>query len=193
VATIAWVPSYLEFMVELQHVRPAIWRRFLIRPDATFSQLHAAIQAACGWKNTHLHCFYAKAIGPNPIAGVPDENYPGMPDAKRVPLDTYFGPHRRCLYLYDFGDGWEHEVSLEATQELPEVFERRLLDGKRAFPPEDCGGISGYEECVALIRNGKPTDSVQRADLKWIGRWDPERFDRDKVARQFDRPKARGA
>jgi len=185
------LPTYLDLTVQLQHARPLIWRRFLIRPDATFADLHEAIQCACGWKNYHLYCFYAKAIGPNPIAGVPDEDYPGMPDAECVPIRTHFGPSRRCLYLYDFGDGWEHEVRLEGAQELPEIFERKLLDGERAFPPEDCGGISGYEECVALTRAEKLTKAEQRALLMRIGRWDPERFERDKVARLFDRPKAR--
>ncbi len=184
------VPTYLQFKVELQHARPAIWRRFLIRPDATFAGLHEAIQVACGWKNSHLYCFYAKAIGPNPLAGVPDEDYPGMPDAERVPLDTHFGPHRRCLYLYDFGDGWEHEVSLEGGQELFEVFERKIVGGARAFPLEDCGGVGGYEECVALIEKGKPTSADERAQRRWLGRWEPERFELEKVARQFDRPKA---
>ena len=187
------VPTYLQFRVELQHARPPIWRRFLIRPDASFAELHDAIQTACGWKHYHLYCFYATAIGPNPIAGVPDEDYPGMPDAERVPIRTHFGPSRRCLYLYDYGDGWEHEVRLEGAQDLPEIFERKLLDGARSFPPEDCGGISGYEECIALIRKGKGTKAEQRELLKRIGRWHPERFERDKVARQFDLPKARKA
>ena len=93
--TIALVPAYLQFRVDLQHVQPAIWRRFLIRPEATFAGLHEAIQVACGWKSSHLFCFYPKAVGPNPIAGVPDEDYPGMPDAEHVPLDAYFGPSRR--------------------------------------------------------------------------------------------------
>ncbi len=185
------MPAYLQFRVELQRALPAIWRRFLIQPDASFADLHDAIQAACGWKNRHLYSFHAKALGPNPIAGVADEDDPGTPDAQRVLLNTHFGPYRRCLYLYDFGDGWEHEVSLEGAPELPEVFERKLLGGERAFPPEDCGGISGYEECVALIRKGNPTNASERALKKWIGRWDPERVEIEKAARQFDRLKAR--
>jgi Plasmid pRiA4b ORF-3-like protein len=187
------VPAYLQFRIELHDVQPAIWRRFLIRPDATFAELHDAIQAACGWKNSHLYCFYPKAVGPKPLAGVPDEDYPGMPEAERVRLDTHFGSNRRCLYLYDFGDGWEHEVSLEETSELPAVFERKLIDGARAFPPEDCGGVSGYEDCAALIAKGKPTSPDERAYRKWLGRWEPERFELEKVARQFDRPRARKA
>jgi hypothetical protein len=185
------VPTYLQFRVALKGVHPAIWRGLLVRPDATFAELHDAIQAACGWKQSHLYCFYARALGPSPIAGVPDEDYPGMPDAERVLLDAHFSANRRCLYLYDFGDGWEHEVSLEATQELPDVFVRKLVDGARAFPLEDCGGISGYEECVAQIRSGKPTNAHERAQRKWLGRWDPEGFEFERVARLFDRPKAR--
>jgi len=71
-ATIAVLPAYLQLRVELQHVRPAIWRRFLIRPDANFAELHDAIQTACGWEYRHLYSFHAKTLGPNPIAGVPD-------------------------------------------------------------------------------------------------------------------------
>lgn len=192
-ATIACVPTYLELKVELQHVQPSIWRRFLIRPDATFAELHDAIQTACGWDCSHLYAFHAESIYEDAIAGVPDEDDPRTPDAEQVRIEEHFGPNRRCIYLYDFGDGWEHEVILEEAQDLPAVFERKLLDGARAFPPDDCGGISGYEECLALIRRRPPFRAGRHALPKWIGDWEPERFDLASVARKFDRPKARKA
>lgn len=187
------MPTYLQLKVQLRHVRPAIWRRFLIRPDATFAELHEAIQITCGWENDHLYCFFMAKPWRDPIAGVPDGEDPATPDSRRVVLDKYFGSRgrSRCLYVYDFGDEWRHDVILEEKVTLPEEFVCRLVDGKRAFPPEDCGGLGGYEDCLEVFRGPKPTDSDQLERLEWMGDWDPERFDQEKVARRFDSPRQR--
>lgn len=168
------MPAYLSFRVELLGVRPPIWRTFLMEKSANFENLHNAIQDACGWQNCHLYKFMESKRGPA-IAGIAeefDEIEEPDPDATRVKVASYFTqPGLSCLYQYDFGDNWTHEVTLTEVVTVGDRFARRLLDGKRAFPPEDCGGIDGYEECVA-IRIGKPVGirgEELRERIEWIG------------------------
>lgn len=184
------MPAYLDFEVSLREVQPKVWRRFLIQSTGTFMDLHEAIQDACGWFNYHLFAFRTKG---RTIAGLPDED--GFsdpdPDATRIKLSSFFGPGRseRCLYEYDFGDSWEHDVVLKGTTDLKERFERRLTDGGRAFPPEDCGGLTGYENCVRVAEGleEEATLGEDRALRKWLGDWTPEAFNLPAVKREFDR------
>lgn len=182
--------QYYRIEVRLLDAKPAPWRRFLLKKSATFENLHHAIQDACGWGNCHLYAFHEAMNGPV-IAGIPDDTFGRPdPDAAKVKLAKVFsedGPNR-CFYQYDFGDGWWHAIRLVETVSLPERFERRLEAGERAFPPEDCGGIPGYENCIAVALD-KPTDEIDEPeDLReWLGDWHPERFDLTAERRGFDR------
>jgi hypothetical protein len=180
------MPKYFEFEVSLSDVVPRIWRRFLIREDATFMDLHETIQDACGWSSCHLFVFHTP--DEEPIAGIPDDGYADGPDpdAMEIKLSSYFGPGRRtqCFYVYDFGDAWEHEVKLLDVRELPEDFERRFVDGARAFPKEDCGGLPGYKDCVRVATTGKDRDGL----LEWLSGWHPEKFDPARLRRDLAEP-----
>jgi hypothetical protein len=190
------MPKYFEFEVALQDISPRIWRRFLLRSAATFKELHDAIQAAGPWENSHLWDFSEPGRGGRVIAGpLDDESGRPIPDAKRIKLASYFEePDDTCLYRYDFGDDWEHEVRLERIVELPDSFRRRLLAGERAFPPEDCGGVPGYYECLAALGAPMPVgagdDLPDPEDLEdrrdWLGDWTPE-FDLEAARKRFDR------
>ena len=178
------MPEYFEFEVSLCDIRPRIWRRFLIHRGATFMDLHEAIQEACGWGNCHLFVF--RSPGRESIAGIPDNEFGEPdPDAQKVSLSSFFIEEgwKQCVYEYDFGDSWEHKVVLRRTVELPEKFERRLLDGRRAFPCEDCGGITGYQECVSIANGGKDPEELR----EWMGDWHPEEFDLEEAKLDFDR------
>lgn len=177
------MPSYYEFEVSLQGVEPRIWRRFRLADAASFLDLHDAVQRACGWDDSHLFAF--RGPGGRDLAGIPTEDSWGTPtpDARAVPLASFFGVARRCEYEYDFGDTWLHDVRCEQSVKLPQRFHRRLLDGARAFPPEDCGGLPGYEDCLRVASGGDDPDGLG----DWLGDWDPERFDLDRVRSGFDR------
>jgi hypothetical protein len=190
--------EYLEFEVALRDLKPRIWRRFLLKAKgATFWQLHQAIQDACGWQNCHLFEFREPGNGPRQrrIAGLPIDEDPmghgeAVPPAKSVKLASYFDEksHSECLYVYDFGDDWCHDVRLVGIQSLDETFRRRLLGGARAFPPEDCGGVPGYERCVQVVEEGKDPHEEDVLELmEWMGNWDPERFDLKALKRRFDK------
>jgi hypothetical protein len=181
--------AFFSFKVRLLDVEPPIWRRFLIRKTATFMDLHEAIQDACRWGNYHLFAFHETENGPV-IAGIPDDSY-GVPDpdATEVKLSSYFrkGGPTACYYQYDFGDDWWHEVVLEKTVNRQDGFSRQLVDGARAFPPEDCGGTPGYEDCVAVRRGEKPEYQDRDELLEWHEDWSPEEFDLAAAKATFDR------
>jgi hypothetical protein len=187
------MPKYYEFEVSLQELQPRIWRRFLLRTTATFAQLHQAIQQSFGWQESHLWEFRLPTHQGRPIAGLPggDEDERPTPDAKTVKLSTYFTGNRVvewCEYLYDFGDAWTHDVKLIAVRSDKEAFKRRLLDGERAAPPEDCGGTPGYERMVHFVQTGEDTyDDDPDGLAAWLDGWRPDAFDLARAKAEFDR------
>ncbi len=176
------VSRYYDLTVTLDDVSPPVWRRFLLAADATFADLHRAIQDACGWQNYHLFEFPSAAGGR--IAGLPDQDWDdqAVPDASTVALSSALDEQGVCRYVYDFGDHWQHTVRCEGVVESDQRFHRRLLDGARAFPPEDCGGVPGYERSVEVARGGEDCHGLR----EWLGGWDPERFDLEAARWAFD-------
>lgn len=186
------MPTRLSFRVDLLDVKPPIWRSFDFIGSPSFEDLHRAIQDACGWSDGHLYMFMDREhefvlcefVG----EGEPCE----APEAAKVRVSKHLTqPGDELLYLYDFGDGWEHRVRLVGKTTTTEKHERRLTGGARAFPPEDCGGIPGYEDCVA-IRAGKTADLDMDPDevaerTEWLGDWEPDEFDLAERKKYFDR------
>lgn len=178
--------NYLDIEVSLDQISPRVWRRFLLRDRATFLDLHHAIQDACGWQRAHLFAFRDADGGV--VAGMPDDFGfgPPHPDAGKVRAGDYLKRRWSVAYEYDFGDSWEHTVELKEVVTEAAKFTRRLLDGARAFPPEDCGGVPGYEDVVAVASGGQATYH-HTAELRaaYAG-WDPDFFHLPAVRRQFD-------
>jgi hypothetical protein len=111
-------------------------------------------------------------------------------DEEEIPLSTIvkMGRKTRFTYEYDFGDSWQHEVVLEKTLEPePKIKYPRCIEGERACPPEDCGGIWGYAEFVEAIRD--PQHENHEEMLEWGGgEFDPEGFDLNVVNRELRSP-----
>ncbi len=118
-----------------------------------------------------------------------------MPEADDIEIGHYFSAkNKRCFYVYDFGDNWQHVVDLKEIVEETGKFTRRLLGGARACPPEDCGGTMGYEECVEAASMSK--EAVKKLDmgtreeiesrLEWLDGWQPETFDLEDFRMRFD-------
>lgn len=193
---------YYELEVTLVGARPPVWRRFQLPSTATFFDLHWAIQIACGWEEAHLFRFedgdgrrfatdperegFATGFGLGPGAGLGGRD--AGPGAERLRLGAYFSAHDRCLYVYDFGDNWRHEVVLRRRVTPAEPFHRRLTGGERAFPPEDCGGMPGYRACVEAVTGGDGGDGEALEERReWLRDWDPEAFDLEEARARFDR------
>ncbi|HEX3841766.1 MAG TPA: plasmid pRiA4b ORF-3 family protein [Acidimicrobiales bacterium] len=167
--------SAIGLRLSLTKHEPEIWRRLLVPGDIKLSRLHAVLQAAMGWQDHHLHGFE--------IAGqrfeLPDEDGDGDEDAideDSVTLSELVEAGSRFQYEYDFGDGWDHEVVVETVEEVPQVLKQAIcLDGERACPPEDSGGVGGYAEFLRAI--GDPDHPEHRDSLAWVGgTFDPEAF-----------------
>lgn len=191
------MPTAYTFEVSLLEVKPRLWRRFLLHEPATFAELHDAIQVACEWTNSHLYRFHTKRKHGEIIAGVPmNDGFDDEldPDSEKVRVRSYFehGVGASCFYEYDFGDCWWHEVKLVEMGELPPRKRRVLVAGEGTFPPEDCGGLYGYEVCIAAATGtgwkkeyGPASERKER--LEWLGGWTPTSFDFAQTKKSFDR------
>ncbi len=179
-----------EFEVSLRGIKPRIWRRFLLVDDGKFGDLQRAIKDSFGWSGGHLWEFRASPrgrvlagwLGPDPFDPMDEP-----PDADDVDLAGYFVNFRQCLYEYDFGDGWLHEVKRNRRVSLEERCCRRLLAGRRACPPEDCGGAAGYHRMASIVETGVDPWGEDVEELRqWLGGWDPAAFDLAERKRSFD-------
>lgn len=199
------MPKYFDVDVSLIEIEPRIWRSFLLDGEATFKDLHEAIQDAFGWERKHLYEFRhfdesnprvrrpIRRIARCEQAEVLDDDI--VPFAEDLQLDSFFARKEdRCLYLYDFGDYWRHLVNLRAVVESNERFRRRLLDGAMACPPEDGGGAIGYQECCAAVNMSdadiSKLDAGAREEIEWriewLDGWQPETFDFNVVRKRFE-------
>jgi hypothetical protein len=164
-----------QLKVTLLGIEPPIWRRILVSADSTLGQLHDVLQIVMGWTNSHLHEF---RVGDDLVFGLPDPDreYPAGNEL-RTTLRQVAKQGSVILYLYDFGDSWEHEITVEqitpgdAGAAVP-----TCVDGQRRAPPEDCGGVSGYAHLLEVLTD--PDDDEHADMVKWVGgSFDPERFD----------------
>ena len=168
-----------ELKLEMLEVEPLIWRRLLVPGSITLAQLHEVIQTAMGWTNSHLHEFI---VGEHSYSD-PEFEIDEARSEYRYRLATLAPRVRNTItYLYDFGDGWEHQIRVEGIIEDDTRYPGRpvCLAGARNCPPEDCGGPWGYENFLKAIGNKKHKEHKEL--LEWVGgSFDPEHFDRDEV------------
>ncbi|MCY3022419.1 MAG: plasmid pRiA4b ORF-3 family protein [Planctomycetota bacterium] len=165
-----------QLKVTLRGAKPPIWRRLQVPSDIPLSELHVVLLIAMGWDGGHLHQFIKEQVYYGPVD--PDLGMDDMEDEKGVVLRDLL-PHAKSklIYEYDFGDSWEHEVLVEKVL-APETNTRYpvCLDGARACPPEDCGGVWGYAELLKIMKDPKHEEYAER--LEWLGEeLDPEAFD----------------
>ncbi len=163
-----------QLHVSLQHAKPPVWRRVATK-DCTLARLHEAIQLTMGWEFSHLFAFevggdrYTKAFDdPCEMDGQPANQ-------KRLRQLCQEGV-KQFAYVYDFGDGWQHTIKLEkvlspdARMKYP-----RCIAGSGACPPEDCGGVWGYQRLLEILKD--PEDPEYDEMRQWVGgRFDPTRF-----------------
>lgn len=180
-------PALLTLTIELRGPKPRIWRRLTLPGDLTLDVVHTLFQAAMGWTDSHLHRFEpgtGQAYGqPYFVTEFDEEEGEEGTREDGVRLDQVLRvPGDRLTYLYDFGDGWEHRVTLESVDPLtPANREPACLRGARACPPEDVGGIHGHQEIAAWLRAGAPAEEVPEPfeDAEHAHGWLPEAYDPD--------------
>ena len=160
----------LHFKIELVHSPVPIWRRFQVREDYRMDRFHQVIQIVMGWANAHLHEFRIK----DKILTMTNPDWDVSENEEEVSsfFLNYFNlkPGDKFIYLYDFGDGWEHLITVE------KITDHHLLipiceEGQNHCPPEDCGGIPGYSQLLEILKDPKHGEYYQ-----WVS-WLPDNFD----------------
>ena len=164
----------VDCTLELCNVEPRVWRRLLVPGSVRLDKLHRMFQAAMGWQDSHLHAF---EIGGDSY-GMQFDDYPdGELQEKDFTVVTAIGANERFIYEYDFGDSWDHEISVHRVWRMPKGLKFAVcLDGANACPPEDVGGPWGYQHLLAVLAD--PTHEEHAHLSSWIGRpIDPHEFD----------------
>lgn len=182
-------PSHCILLVELLDIKPTIWRRVHVDGRIRLDALHHILQTAMGWSDAHLHEFEIRGKH----YGTPDPEYADleMLDEKKIRLNQLLDVGDICIYLYDFGDSWQHRITVESIEDLDDVDANVgnawIENGEGACPPEDVGGTGGYQEMLNALENAPyGEDAIQFRE--WAGLdFDPGRFDRLAANAAIDR------
>ncbi len=187
-------PLY-QLKIMLKWSRPPIWRRVVVRADLKLDRLHNVIQIAMGWSNSHLHQFIVGSRSARTFYGTPDPEFEVMGAAmlneKRYTVaELAPAAKKKFIYEYDFGDGWEHEVVAEKILPPAPAFRNPVcLAGANACPPEDCGGLGGYDNLLAILADPKHPEHAEMTE--WIGgKFDAAEFRLEDVNAVLKRLKA---
>lgn len=152
-----------QLRIDLEYAKPPIWRRILVASTTTLSELHAIIQLAMPWHNSHLHGFYVEGTMYSDFDGLDAE------DASKITLvDVFAKGVKKFYYEYDFGDSWNHVIKLEKT--LPPDTDMRypqLIAGRQLCPLEDSGGLWGYYEMLEITEDPSHPDHDEVKE--WLG------------------------
>jgi hypothetical protein len=170
-----------QVKVSLRGARPPIWRRLRLPAAATLGDVHDVIQAAFGWTDSHLHAFEVGGRRySHPDFGLSDLEDRFADEAKARLCDVVPASGGRLRYTYDFGDGWEHELVVEEILPSDGVPHAVCVAGRRAGPPEDCGGVWGYADLLDILADPGHPEHAERHD--WLGyEHDPAAFDKDAI------------
>jgi hypothetical protein len=162
--------------IELLHTDPLIWRQVEVPTSVTLKVLHDIIQVVMGWFDYHLWEF---TIGKQTYGLPMDYDWGTEPRmaAAKVRLRDVLKPRKTLIdYTYDFGDCWEHRLTVtDVRAGRPGVSYPRYTGGERNGPPEDCGGIPGFHELLEAIAD--PAHPSHAHLKEWVGDYDPATFD----------------
>jgi hypothetical protein len=173
--------SIYQLKITLKDITPPIWRRVQVASNTPLGKLHEIVQQAMGWTNSHLHAFLIAGDRYGP----PDSDGESKDiDYRKIKLEDIAAEGSRFSYEYDFGDDWGHELVVEKVlAPEPGVKYPICLAGKRACPPEDCGGPWGYAQLLEILADPKHEEHEERKE--WLGDdFMPERFDLSLVDKQ---------
>lgn len=162
----------LQLKIELTGTSPLVWRRLLVPGHGRLATLHDYFQVAMGWTDSHLHAFEVDGMR----YGMDDADSEEDLDESDFSIDQAIGAAKRFRYEYDFGDSWVHDVVVEERTAERGLKHAVCLDGANACPPEDVGGVHGFDRFKQAIAD--PANEDHDEYLSWIGApYDPTAFD----------------
>jgi hypothetical protein len=172
-------PQIYQIKVTHIDIDPPIWRRLLISGDTNLGLLHGILQISMGWQNSHLHQFMVgRTFYADPEAELDD----AVNEFNTLVCDIAPAEKNKFMYVYDFGDSWEHVIQVEKilTEHKDFTPPAVCIDGSRACPPEDCGSIPGYYDLCEIMQD--PDHERYDEMLEWLGdEYDPEQFDAGEI------------
>ncbi len=177
-------PDIYQLKVELQGAKPPIWRRILVPGNITLEKLHSIIQICMGWNDLHLHQFLIDRTCYS-LPGEDDFWQTSRPknEAKYTLQDLKKKIQPQFQYIYDFGDDWIHQITVEKV--LPPAEGKSspvLVTGRRACPPEDIGGIYGYMHLLEVLSDPEDQEYEQMTDWLDMDFFDPAQFGKEDIA-----------
>jgi hypothetical protein len=200
--------AIVRLRITLRDVKPTAWRRLEVSLTATLADLHAAIQAAMGWEDVHLHCFRIFGRRYDSEHGLLSE------DVRLADLRPRAG--ERFSYVYNHSAPWEHELRVEAIGPgRPGRHYPRCIAGQQICPPEWCAGPEAYDElktelfglsysedlqlmaefgrAVLAARNGTVRDALNAVDVDQLKHALRRHERREELVGPFDRQRANAA
>lgn len=181
----------LTLKISLSGISPPIWRRIIVTDDIFLEDLHLMIQAAMGWLNYHLHEFEINGTRFAPPDPEDDSfGYESVDSTSKRLRDVFLLDGTKFHYTYDFGDNWEHIITVEKIEPArPDIEYPICIKGKRNAPPEDCGGTPGYYNLLEILADPLNQEYSEMKD--WVGEdYDPEFFsveDCNKQIKYYDK------
>ena len=165
--------SIYQIKISLLGTEPEVWRRLEVTSNMSLNSLAFAINMSMGLECYHLHLF---EIGNREYGDVEHDDYCEWYNDRNYNVSDAFKKNNTFRYIYDFGDGWQHEIIFEKEiQAIKNERYPKCLDGANACPPEDCGGIGAFAEYKEAIKDSKHPRHQEFLD--WNGPYDPTYFD----------------
>ena len=178
--------TVLRLKITLVGSKPPIWRRVIVPVSLTLADLHWVIQIAMGWENSHLHDF---DVSGKRFTEFEEDIQAGTGDSTAVTLRSLKlnKEGRTFHYNYDFGDGWLHKIAVESSGPAEDPAQIPVcVTGRRACPPEDCGGVHGYQFLLEAVSDPRHPEHEELSE--WLDpEFDPEAFDAGQVNRTLGR------
>lgn len=159
----------------LLDIEPPVWRRIEVPSEVSLGRLAPVLEAAMGWESYHMHAF--DVAGEVYGSADPEWDLDFIDETQHRLIDVLPATGATLRYDYDFGDGWTHEVLVEAIEPADTAVTYPVcIEGGGACPPEDCGGPWGYQHLLEVL--GDPAHPEHEEMEEWVGPgFDPSRFD----------------
>lgn len=167
--------SVLRLRITLLESPRPVQRWILVPQTLTLEGLHRIVQLLMQWWDYHLYMFTIR----DQHYGEPDPEYEiEVHEAASTSLASLRLKKGEVLeYEYDFGDDWRYEILVEGRKHGGRNWSIPwLIDGVGAGPPEDCGGVGGFEDLLEAL--GDPDHEEHDTLRTWVGEeYDPDAFD----------------
>jgi len=161
------MPTY-TFKIDLINTEPLVSRTIKVSSETSLYLIHHIIQTVMGWENRHLYEFTINTLR-FADSRLVDEDFGDITDVKTVLLEDVFPKTgTTAIYLYDFGDGWKHQLELIEISNAPQnELLPSLVSGQNACPPEDSGGVYRYREIIEILADS--THEEYQSIVEWLG------------------------